>query len=227
MDALGKRQNKVITFEPRFQSAVPRLLVLGAHADDIEIGCGGTLVTFLLRYPDAIVSWVVFSGSGERQAEARRSAELYTASMTGADIRFESFRDGRFPFDAQHIKELFDTQLQPFQPDIIFTHSGTDRHQDHRVVSELTWQTFRNHTVLEYEIPKYDGDFGQPNVFATLEAEVIDKKVDRLMQCFTSQASKHWFTPETFRGLARLRGVECAAESGYAEAFYVRKIRVC
>jgi LmbE family N-acetylglucosaminyl deacetylase len=227
VDDLGKRQKNVITFEPRFQSPAPRLLVLGAHADDIEIGCGGTLATLLLRYPDAMVSWVVFSGSGERQAEARRSAELYTASKSGADIRFESFRDGRFPFDAHHIKELFDAQLQPFQPDVIFTHSGTDRHQDHRVVSELTWQTFRNHTVLEYEIPKYDGDFGQPNVFATLEAGVLDTKVDRLMQCFASQASKHWFTPETFRGLARLRGVECAAESGYAEAFYARKIRVC
>jgi len=216
----------VIKFEPRFASGRPRILVLGAHADDIEIGCGATLMRLFAVYPTADVRWVVFSGSTNRREEAAESARRYTSELASPELDFRRYRDGRFPFDAAEIKEFFDAELKAVTPDIVFTHWRDDRHQDHRVVSDLTWETFRNHVILEYEVPKYDGDMGQPNLFVPVDRAAVDTKSAWLAECFASQTGKQWFDAEIFQGLARLRGMECASESGYAEAFHARKLTI-
>ena len=198
------------------------VLCLGSHSDDIEIGCGGTILHLLNANPDLQITWVVFSSNEEREAEARNSAELFLKGAKKKNIMVHRFKDGFFPFDAS-IKNAFE-ELKSVAPDIIFTHNRHDAHQDHRVVADLTWNTFRNHFVLAYEIPKYDGDLGQPNCFVPLSSELYNKKVSLLMEAFQTQRSKRWFEPETFLGLMRLRGMECVAPSGYAEAFYSRKI---
>lgn len=198
-------------------------LLLGAHSDDIEIGCGGTLLALLGASPATRVRWVVFSGDGERAEEARASADAFLAEAEDATVDLHGFRDGFFPHHGAEIKERFE-ELKGFAPDLILTHRGTDRHQDHRVISELTWNTFRNHLVLEYEIPKYDGDLGRPNVFMPLSEELRTRKVDLLLEYFASQRQKSWFTRETFEGIMRIRGIECASPTGYAEGFDARKI---
>jgi len=206
-----------------FDPATPlNILCLGAHSDDIEIGCGGTILCLVRRFANCVFHWVVLSATGERAAEAEKGAALFAGarSMSGPTLR--SFRDGYLPHLGPEVKDFFE-ELKSTSPDIIFTHSRMDAHQDHRLVSELTWNTFRDHFILEYEIPKYDGDLGQPVVFSPLDSEVFEKKVAYIMEAFPSQHAKRWFRPDTFRSLMRLRGMECNAPSGYAEAFYCRK----
>jgi len=200
-----------------------RILCLGAHSDDIEIGCGGTILRIAGQHSDCEIHWVVFSASGVRRAEAERGAELF-AGKNLKTASFKEFRDGFMPYNGAEIKGVFESELKQIAPDLIFTHYGGDAHQDHRTISELTRNTFRNHMILEYEIPKYDGDLGRPHVFVPLERAVCEAKVQHLSEAFHSQTTKHWFEAETFNALMRLRGMECASTSGYAEAFYARKL---
>jgi LmbE family N-acetylglucosaminyl deacetylase len=206
---------------PRLERPL-RLLCVGAHADDIEIGCGG-LILSLLRGPHPVdVTWVVFSGSSQRQAEARRGAALFLKGAHRRRVIHHRFRDGFFPYDPA-IKKAFE-RLKKVEPDMVLTHYRDDRHQDHRVLSDLAWNTFRDHVILEYEIPKFDGDLGSPNCFVALDREICARKVKFLGDAFGTQRDKHWFSDETFWALLRLRGMECRASGGYAEAFYGRKI---
>lgn len=200
------------------------ILCLGAHADDIEIGCGGTLLRLISERRQVTVHWVVMSGSPARAREAQRSARRILARARHQAIRIERFRDGFLPYDGAAVKDVFEQLKVEVEPDLIFTHRRDDCHQDHRLIAELTWNTFRDHTILEYEIPKYDGDLGQPNVFVPLPDAVRRRKVKHLMSAFPSQSGKRWYSPATFDGLMRLRGIECAAVEGYAEAFYARKV---
>jgi LmbE family N-acetylglucosaminyl deacetylase len=204
-------------------SSAPAVLCLGAHSDDLEIGCGGTVLRLLQDYPKARIHWVVLSAAGDRRAEARASAE---SLLAGGDacVEIGEFEDRFFPQQQAELKRFFDRLGRAGSPDLILTHHRADLHQDHRTVAELTWETFRNHLVLEYEIPKYDGDLGQPNAFVELPRELCTRKIDHLRRMFPSQASKYWFTDETFWATLRLRGVECRAGSGYAEAFHSRKL---
>src|SRR5947207_2482765 len=200
-----------------------QILCLGAHSDDIEIGCGGTVLQLVRKYPNCIVHWVVFSAIGTRAEEARRAAQLFTGRGSSEPL-LKTFRDGFLPFSGAEVKAVFEQLKQDISPNLIFTHSRKDGHQDHRLLAELTWNTFRDHLILEYEIPKYDGDLGQPSVFVPLEKEICREKVGYIMDAFQSQHGKRWFEEETFFSLMRLRGMECNAPSGYAEAFYCRKL---
>jgi LmbE family N-acetylglucosaminyl deacetylase len=201
-----------------------RILCLGAHADDIEIGCGGTVLQLLAAHPGSACHWVVLSGTAERACEARNSAERFLGAAGDRRVDVHEFRDGHFPAALSEIKDVLEDVKRGFTPDLIFTHYREDRHQDHRLVSDVTWQTFRDQIVLEYEIPKYDGDLGAPNCFVALAETAWKRKVDHLLAGFPSQRDKRWFTEETFLALMRLRGIECAAPGGYAEAFYGRKL---
>jgi LmbE family N-acetylglucosaminyl deacetylase len=209
----------------RFDAASPlNVLCLGAHSDDIEIGCGGTILRLALHYPTCVFHWVVFNALGVRAAEAQRGAALFAGTSAVRGPLLKSFQDGFMPFLGAEVKAVFEELKQTVSPDLIFTHNCNDAHQDHRLLAELTWNTFRDHLILEYEIPKYDGDMGQPSVFVPLEAEICHKKVRYIMECFESQRHKRWFQPETFLSLMRLRGMECNAPSSYAEAFFCRKM---
>jgi LmbE family N-acetylglucosaminyl deacetylase len=200
------------------------VLCLGAHSDDIEIGAGGTILQWMSAGTKLDVTWCVLSGTGPREAEARASA---TDFLTGADrarIEVHQFRDGFFPAESAEIKAWFEALKGRIAPDVILTHHSDDAHQDHREVNRLTWNTFRDHTILEYEIPKWDGDLGRPNVYVPLDEATMARKVELLIRHFGTQRSKHWFDAETFRGLARLRAMECRAPGRYAEAFHARKL---
>jgi LmbE family N-acetylglucosaminyl deacetylase len=199
------------------------ILCLGAHSDDIEIGCGGTVLRLAQEYPDAVFHWVVFSAAGVRAAEAKRAAELFTGDAVLKGPSLKSFQDGFLPFVGAEVKAVFE-ELKEISPDLVFTHNRHDAHQDHRFLAELTWNTFRDHLILEYEVPKFDGDLGQPTVFVPLDQDVYEKKVHCILETFQSQHCKRWFRQETFLGLMRLRGMECNAPTGYAEAFYCRKL---
>lgn len=199
------------------------LLCLGAHSDDIEIGCGGTLLYLKEAFPHLTLYWVVFSASGHRGHEATRAAELFTAGCQ-KEVVLKEFGDGFLPYNGAQVKDFFEELKKRTDPDVIFTHWHGDAHQDHRLVSELTWNTFRNHLIFEYEIPKYDGDLGRPNFFVPLGESQHQKKIDYLFEAFASQRTKPWFDRETFSGLMRLRGMESNSPSGYAEAFHARKI---
>jgi LmbE family N-acetylglucosaminyl deacetylase len=199
------------------------VLCLGAHADDIEIGCGGTLLALLASRPETHVTWVVFSTPGQREREARASAAKYLAGAMGADVITHSFRDGYFPFEGAALKDEMQLLARRLKPDVVFTHRLEDAHQDHRLLAELSWQAFREPTILEYEIPKYEGDLGRPNLFCPLPEETCRKKIDLLHSEFASQRDKPWFSAETFWSLLRLRGIECRAPSGLAEGFTCRK----
>jgi len=201
-----------------------RVLCLGCHSDDLEIGCGGTILRLREQYPNSKFDWVVFSASGVREAEARRGAELFAGDQLGETVLLKDFRDGFMPFEGSTIKDLFEKLKNAPPPDLILTHNRKDAHQDHRLIAELTWNTFRDHLILEYEIPKYDGDMGQPLVYVPLESELCQKKVRSVLETFQSQRGKRWFEESTFLSLMRLRGMECNAPSGYAEAFYCRKL---
>jgi LmbE family N-acetylglucosaminyl deacetylase len=201
-----------------------RVLVLGAHSDDIEIGCGGAILGLAKQFPECVFDWVVFSAVGARKDEARRSAALFLQPPQLTEPILKDFRDGFMPFAGAEVKSVFEELKRNVSPDLVFTHNRKDAHQDHRLIADLTWNTFRDHLILEYEIPKYDGDLGQPNVFMPLDKRICDSKVGFLMEAFQTQRSKRWFEPETFLGLMRLRGMECNSPSGYAEAFYGRKL---
>lgn len=202
----------------------PHVLAIGCHADDIEIGCGGTILRLAHELPDSEFHWIVFSAAGVRGEEARRSAREFVAPPQLAQLKLNEFRDGFMPFVGADIKAAFEELKHNVAPDLILTHSRQDAHQDHRLIAELTWNTFRDHLILEYEIPKYDGDLGRPGVFVPLPREVCERKVELLTSIFGSQRDKQWFTRDTFLSLMRLRGMECNAPSGYAEAFYCRKM---
>ena len=208
---------------PRGAAEALNVLCLGAHSDDIEIGCGGTILRLLEQYPGAVFHWVVFSAIGIREAEARCAAALFVGKSALRGPLLKTFPDGFMPFVGAEVKEVFEG-LKPISPDLIFTHNGADAHQDHRLLAELTYNTFRDHLILEYEIPKYDGDMGRPSAFVPLESRVYQKKVQHIMEAFQSQRTKRWFQESTFLSLMRLRGMECNASSGYAEAFYCRKL---
>ena len=200
------------------------VLCLGAHSDDIEIGAGGTLLSWLAQGIRLDVHWCVLSGVNERGIEARASASDFLADAPERTIEIMNFRDGFFPEQGEQIKVWFESLKSRVNPDVILTHRRDDGHQDHRQVNRLVWNTFRDHLVLEYEIPKWDGDMARPNIYMPVSASVMKRKVELLMSHFGSQRSKQWFDPETFLGLARLRGMECRASERYAEAFVARKL---
>jgi LmbE family N-acetylglucosaminyl deacetylase len=200
------------------------ILCLGAHSDDIEIGCGGTILRLIEKYEFLNVFWVVFGATGPRIDEAQKSAELFLGSAKNKQIIIKNFRDGYFPYNGTEIKDHFEELKGRVSPDLIFTHYRRDLHQDHRLIEELTWNTFRNHLILEYEIPKYDGDMGAPNFYIPFDETIALKKVHHLKDSFATQRSKYWFSDNTFLSLMRLRGIESRSESGYAEAFYAHKV---
>ena len=200
-----------------------RLLCLGAHSDDLEIGCGGTILRLLAEKRDCHVRWIVFSATAVRKKEALRSAGFFLRRARQRGVIVRNYRDGFFPNAYQRIKEDFE-RLKNFSPDLILTHYRHDLHQDHRVICELTWNTFRNHLILEYEIPKYDGDLGTPNFFVPLNEGICKRKIEYLLSCFKSQAVKPWFSADLFRGLMRVRGLEANSPGKFAEAFYSRKL---
>ncbi len=200
------------------------ILCLGAHCDDIEIGCGGALLKLIGEYPVRHLKWVVFSSDAERKLEAIRSAEAFLEEVESREIIVLDYRDAFLPFSAPEIKERFESIKKSFDPNLVFTHYRHDLHQDHRLLSSLAWNTFRNHLILEYEIPKYDGDLGNPNCFVPLTPEQANRKVSLLLDNFPSQSKKHWFDRETFLSLLRIRGMESASPTRYAEAFHLRKM---
>jgi len=200
-----------------------RVLALGAHADDIEIGCGGTLLRLADEHPDLDVTWVVFCSTPDRAREAQASAEAFLGRVREKRILVKGHRDGFLPYLGAQVKDEFEALKKLVSPDLVLTHYREDRHQDHRTVSDLTWNTWRNHLILEYEIPKYDGDFGSPNLFAPLPAATLERKVDLILKAFPTQSNKPWFSAELFRAVARIRGMECVAADGFAEGFYCRK----
>ncbi|KJH73382.1 PIG-L deacetylase family protein [Aliterella atlantica] len=200
------------------------ILCLGSHCDDIEIGCGGTILKLIETYPNIAIYWVVFSSNSQREKEANISANQFLANIENKNIIIKDFRDGFLPFLGIEVKEAFEQLKKDINPDLILTHYRHDAHQDHRLISDLTWNTFRNHLILEYEIPKYDGDLGNPNFYVHLDRSICQRKVDYLIDSFTTQKNKHWFTEETFFSLLRIRGIEANAPDKYAEAFYCRKM---
>jgi LmbE family N-acetylglucosaminyl deacetylase len=207
------------------QLAVPRtILCVGAHCDDIEIGCGGTIATWARQFPAARFVWCVFSGDPTRLRETQAAAAALVGDQGRIDFVMHEFRDSYFPADWGAIKDAFSALRDSVEPDVILTHHEHDRHQDHRLLAELSWNAFRNHLILEYEIPKYDGDLGRPNVFVPLSRELAERKVEVLLTHFASQRARSWFTAETFLGLTRLRGLECGSPDGHAEAFFGRKL---
>jgi len=212
-----------LTFDPHKQ--LDTVLCLGAHCDDIEIGCGGTLMTLVERYPRAHFHWLVFASEPEREAETRAAAARIFGSAARYHVEVLSFKGSYLPYQGAEVKDAIEAARARLpDPGLVFTHTLQDRHQDHRILAELTWNTFRNHCVLEYEIPKYEGDLGQPNLFVPFGADIAQRKVRMLEECFPSQRSRQWFEAGLFNGLMRLRGVECASPGGYAEAFHARKL---
>lgn len=205
------------------QDSFRRILCLGAHSDDIEIGCGGTLLKLIEQFQPIEVCWVVFSATGKRKEEAFASASSFLQNVSKKNIIIKDFRERYFPYIGIEIKEFFEQLSKEFSPDLVLTHYRHDRHQDHRLISELTWNGFRNHMILEYEIPKYDGDLGNPNFFVHLDETIYQQKIAHLTQHFQTQFDKQWFDEETFSSILRLRGIESNAPHKYAEAFYCRK----
>lgn len=201
-----------------------RVLCIGAHCDDIEIGCGATMLRLLRENPGLQVTWLVLSSTAQRRREALRSAKLFLGEAKGQRVQIKNFRDSYFPYQGGKIKDFINTFKAEGSPDLIFTHRSDDFHQDHRLVAELTWNAFRDHLICEYEIPKYDGDLGRPNFFVEISESLMTQKLEYIFRAFKSQTSKRWFTEDTFRGLMRLRGVESGSTSTFAEAFHCRKV---
>ncbi len=200
------------------------ILCLGAHSDDIEIGCGGTIGRLLREHPGSHVTWLVLSAEGERADEALNSAQTLLADAADADVLLKTFRDGYFPWEGAEIKGYLEELARGLQPDIIFTHRRSDLHQDHRTVGDLTWNQFRDHFILEYEIPKYDGDLTAPNFFVPLTEEEARAKIEHLMAAFPTQRNRDWYSAETFESVLRLRAIESRSATGFAEAFHCRKV---
>jgi LmbE family N-acetylglucosaminyl deacetylase len=203
---------------------VTRVLALGCHSDDIEIGCGATLLALTRARADVEVTWVVFSAEGGRVDEAKASAGRFLDAAARAEVAVHGFRDGFLPYVGGEVKDVFESLKASVDPELVLTHTRFDLHQDHRLVCELTWNTFRDHLILEYEVPKYDGDLGSPNLFVPITRELAEEKVRLVGEAFPSQSDKHWFEAEVFMGLMRLRGMESRSPSGYAEAFTCRKL---
>jgi LmbE family N-acetylglucosaminyl deacetylase len=201
-----------------------KILCLGAHSDDLEVGCGGTILKLFGENKNIHMHWTVFSAENTRAEEAKESAKKFLAGAKKVDIELEKFRDGFFPYHGGEIKAFFEKLKGRFSPDLIFTHYRHDLHQDHRLINELTWNTFRDHLILEYEIPKYDGDIGNPNVFAHLDEETCRRKIAYIVESFRSQSTRTWFTEDLFLSILRLRGLESNSPHKYAEGFYCRKI---
>lgn len=202
----------------------PKVLCLGAHADDIEIGCGGTILKLIEEAPESQFYWVIFSVDQKRSKEAYESANFFLNGVKLKKIDVQQFRESYFPFIGSHIKDYFEKLKKEFSPDIIFTHHYEDAHQDHRLIASLAWNTFRDHFILEYEVPKYDGDLGNPNLYVHLNESHIQRKINSILKTFETQKKKMWFTEETFKSILRIRGMESNSPSKYAEAFYCRKI---
>ena len=207
-------------------SGVRNILCLGAHCDDIEIGCGGTILRLLKENRKLNFYWVVFSSTPARKREALAAARVFLGPAVRSRIVVRNFRDSFFPYEGKPIKEFFESIAKGFQPDLIFTHYRGDLHQDHHLISELTWNAFRNHLILEYEIPKYDGDLGSPNFFVDLDETLCRTKIRHILSSFRSQAGKRWFSEDTFRAMLRIRGIESNADGRYAEGFHCRKALV-
>lgn len=201
-----------------------RVLCIGAHPDDIEIGCGGSILRISEEF-DTETYWIVLSGDENRKREAKQSADKFLEKSKILEIKTPTFKESYFPYIGDEIKDFFE-ELKDVSPDIIFTHCRHDLHQDHRLISELTWNTFRDHFILEYEIPKYDGDFLTPNLYVELRKETCEKKISLIISCYNTQVNKRWFDKETFWAILRLRGLESNSHTKYAEAFYSRKIRI-
>lgn len=211
----------------RFKPDLPAdgtILCLGAHSDDIEIGCGGTLIELHARHPQLRFVWVVFSGDAERECETRAAALALLGAGANITLDVHRFRGSYFPYCGAEIKDAFEVMRSRVAPDLVMTHCLADRHQDHRVIAELTWNTFRSHAILEYEIPKYEGDLAHPGVYCPLSPATVDRKIATLLQCFPSQRSHQWFDADLFSGHMRLRGVECNSPTRHAEAFHARKL---
>jgi LmbE family N-acetylglucosaminyl deacetylase len=206
--------------------SVRHVLCLGAHCDDLEIGCGGTVLKLAAGENPPAFTWVVFSSDGVREVEALRAVRRLVPRISPTRVIIKKFRDGFLPYEGSLVKEAFEELKALVSPDLVLTHYRNDLHQDHRLVSELTWNTFRDHLILEYEIPKYDGDLGRPNLFVPLDESQCRRKIETILSSFPSQAGKRWFSEELFRSMLRIRGMECNAASGYAEAFYCRKLVV-
>jgi LmbE family N-acetylglucosaminyl deacetylase len=204
--------------------ALNTVLCLGAHSDDIEIGCGATILQLATQRPGLTVCWVVFSAEGRRTREAKASACALLKRACKPKVIVKNFRNSFFPFQGEAIKEYFEHLKRRIEPDLVFTHYREDRHQDHRLLSDLAWNTFRNHVILEYEIPKYDGDLGNPNFYVPLDEKLCHFKSEHICKFFQTQSNKHWFSADTFLSIMRLRGIECASITKYAEAFYCRKL---
>ena len=200
-----------------------RILCLGAHCDDIEIGCGGSILKMIGENQNLSVFWVVFSSDEQRKEEAAKSASLFLKDAREKTVIIEDFRNSFFPYTGTVIKEYFES-LKSFSPDLIFTHYRHDLHQDHALISKLTWNTFRNHLILEYEIPKYDGDLSSPNCFFQLDEPIGLKKINYIMECFLSQKDKPWCTEDAFLAIMRIRGVESNSPEKFSEGFYCRKL---
>jgi len=200
-----------------------RILCLGAHADDLEIGCGGTILHLIRAHPGIHCRWVIWSGDPVRAAEARDAAAKVLHGAGRADVAVEAFRDGFFPDQWSDIKAKFESLKAEGRPDLVLTHHRADRHQDHRIIADLTWNTWRDDLILEYEIPKYEGDLHTPNLYVPLDRTTVDRKIEILLSGFASQRGKPWYDAETFRGLMRIRGVECGSPTGYAEGFHAPK----
>jgi LmbE family N-acetylglucosaminyl deacetylase len=214
----------MMALSPPRTGAPLRLLCLGAHCDDIEIGCGATILDLIASGTAVEVSWCVVGSTPQRALEAKACAAAFLKGAAAAHVDVQAFRDGHFPWQGSAIKEWFESLKALPRPDLIFTHTRDDRHQDHREVCGLTWNTFRDHLILEYEIPKWDGDLGRPAVYQTVSEAALERKVDLLHRHYPTQSGKHWFDRDTFRGLARLRGLECNSPSRFAEAFHAPKL---
>jgi LmbE family N-acetylglucosaminyl deacetylase len=214
----------MIRLKPDGEGRALQILCLGCHSDDIEIGCGGSILRLGAEYDRLEFHWVVFSAIGVRASEAKQAVTQFVGPSRLKTVVLETYPDGFMPFVGADIKKVFEELKAAISPDLIFTHYGRDAHQDHRLVSELTWNTFRDHLILEYEIPKYDGDMGRPNVFMPLSKDECGRKADLIVSTFRSQNDKRWFERETFVSMMRLRGMECNSPSGYAEAFHARKL---
>ncbi|WP_441000167.1 PIG-L deacetylase family protein [Fodinibius sp. SL11] len=203
-----------------------KMLFLGAHCDDIEIGCGGTVLHMIENYKIDHIKWVVFTSNEVRKKEAESSAKEFLKSVKNADVDVYDYQDGFLPSVWSEIKVRFEDLKKEIEPDIIFTHYRNDLHQDHRTLNELTWNTFRNHLIFEYEIPKYDGDIGNPNLFVPLNEDQIKQRNEIITSCFKSQQNKQWLDDSLLTSMPRIRGIECASKGKYAEAFYSRKLTI-
>lgn len=232
MDGLAARQQRgahpdrgqvVLGLTPGLDGKRRRILCIGAHCDDIEIGCAGTLLQLQKSSANISIDWVILTGNDLRRAEASRAMRRIVGTKHRGQLLFGDFPDARLPAVYGPLKDFFDTLRGHLRPDMVFCHAGTDAHQDHRLISELVWGAFRDHLILEYEIVKWDGDLATPNMYVPLTRGIAKKKVDTLMRVYGSQRSRDWFTEDTFLSMMRIRGIECRAASGYAEAFHLHK----